>query len=111
MNVLKDWTIEEHGKGWALYSGRGIPCFSDIPGVGIACGSHGMNLVYLTEPDRNFPEVKKLIEGAPELLQALYATHRSLLENPDYLKSKQGQDNAKLLAGLSDCLAKQGVKP
>lgn len=52
------WTIEPHGKGFALYSGR-----DDM--------RHGMNLVYLSEPDANWPKVKALIEAAPDLLEAL----------------------------------------
>lgn len=53
------WTIEEHGKGYVLYSGRDNM-------------RHGMNLVYLSEPDSNWEKTKALIESAPDLLQALY---------------------------------------
>lgn len=52
------WTIEPHGKGFALYSGRDNE-------------HHGLNLVYLTEPDWNWKANAKLIAAAPELLEAL----------------------------------------
>jgi len=51
------WTIEPHGNGYALYSGRGPM-------------AHGMNLVYLSEPDSNWGSTKRLIESAPRLLAA-----------------------------------------
>jgi hypothetical protein len=51
------WTIERHGNGYALYSGR-----SDT--------QHGLNLVYLSEPDGRWERVKALIESAPDLLAA-----------------------------------------
>ena len=53
-----NWTIEPHGKGFALYSGR-----DDM--------RHGMNLVYLSEPDGNWEKTKALIEAAPVMLEAL----------------------------------------
>ena len=52
------WTIEPHGDGYALYSGR-----DDM--------HHGMNLVYLSEPDANWEQTKALIEAAPDMLKAL----------------------------------------
>lgn len=52
------WTIEPHGNGYALYSGR-----DDM--------RHGMNLVYLSDPDANWEKTKALIEAAPDLLSAL----------------------------------------
>ena len=54
------WTIEPHGNGYALYSGRGPM-------------THGMNLVYMSEPDRNWESTKRLIEAAPDLLAACQA--------------------------------------
>ena len=53
-----NWTIEPHGKGFALYSGR-----DDM--------RHGMNLVHLSEPDSNWEKTKALIEAAPIMLEAL----------------------------------------
>ena len=52
------WSIEEHGKGFALYSGR-----DDM--------RHGMNLIYLSEPDWNWENNANLIAAAPDLLEAL----------------------------------------
>lgn len=51
------WTIEPHGNGYALYSGRDNT-------------HHGLNLMNITEPDRNFKVNKPLIEAAPDLLMA-----------------------------------------
>jgi hypothetical protein len=55
-----EWTIEEHGKGYALYSGRGPM-------------THGMNLVYMSEPDSNWQATKRLIESVPSMVRALKA--------------------------------------
>ena len=55
-----EWTIEEHGKGYALYSGRGPM-------------THGMNLVYMTEPDASWETTKRLIESVPAMVRALKA--------------------------------------
>jgi hypothetical protein len=52
------WTIEPHGNGYALYLGRGTM-------------RHGMNLVYLSEPDSSWEATKRLIEAAPTMLNAL----------------------------------------
>lgn len=52
------WTIEPHGNGYALYSGRGPM-------------SHGLKLVHMSEPDGNWEATKRLIEAAPELAEAL----------------------------------------
>jgi hypothetical protein len=54
----KKWTIEPHGDGLVLYSGRDNE-------------HHGLNLVYLKEPAHQWPHVKPLIEAAPELYEAL----------------------------------------
>lgn len=54
--VQSAWTIEEHGKGYVLYSGRDNMY-------------HGMNLVYLSEPDWQWEKTKALIEAAPDLLR------------------------------------------
>jgi hypothetical protein len=51
------WSIEPHGKGFVLYSGRDNQ-------------RHGMNLVYLTEPDWNWEANARLIAAAPDLLCA-----------------------------------------
>jgi hypothetical protein len=59
------WTIEPHGRGYVLYSGRDNM-------------HHGMNLVYLSEPDANWESTKKLIEAVPKLL----ATLRDIAANP-----------------------------
>ena len=56
--VHTPWTIEPHGNGYALYSGRGPM-------------THGMNLVYLSEPDSNWESTKRLIEAVPLMLEAL----------------------------------------
>lgn len=52
------WTIEPHGDGYALYSGRGPM-------------QHGMNLLHMSEPDQSWETTKRLIEAAPNMLQAL----------------------------------------
>ena len=52
------WTIEPHGNGFALYAGR-------------TADRHGMNLVYLSEPDCNWEQTKALIEQAPRMLNLL----------------------------------------
>ena len=54
------WTIEPHGNGYALYSGRGPM-------------AHGMNLVYMSEPDSNWEATKRLIESVPAMVRALKA--------------------------------------
>ena len=54
------WSIEPHGNGYALYSGRGPM-------------QHGMNLVYLSEPDSNWEATKRLIESVPVMVRALKA--------------------------------------
>ena len=64
------WTIEPHGKGFALYSGRDKM-------------RHGANLVYLTEPDANWEATKRLIESVPELLQACQDTITYLATHAD----------------------------
>ena len=83
-----NWTIEPHGKGFALYSGR-----DDM--------RHGMNLVYLSEPDGNWEKTKALIEAAPELLAAcelaskdmewgrIYGPGRTAIENA--IKKAKGE--------------------
>jgi hypothetical protein len=50
------WTIEEHGKGYALYSGR--------DGM-----HHGLNLMFISEWDQNFTANARLIAAAPKLLE------------------------------------------
>ena len=57
-HALSPWTIEPHGNGYALYSGR-------------TADRHGMNLVYLSEPDCNWGKTKALIEQAPRMLNLL----------------------------------------
>lgn len=52
------WTIEPHGNGFALYSGRGPM-------------SHGMNRVYLSEPDGNWEVTKRMIEAAPDMMRVV----------------------------------------
>lgn len=52
------WSIEKHGKGYVLYQGRDN-------------SHHGLNLVYMSEPDRNWETVSHLIEAAPNLFEAL----------------------------------------
>lgn len=59
------WTIEPHGNGYALYAGRDK---GDEYGFN---ATHGMNLVYLSEPDANWEKTKALIEAVPEMLSAL----------------------------------------
>ena len=54
------WSIEPHGNGYALYSGRGPM-------------QHGMNLVLFSEPDSNWEATKRLIEQAPVMVRALKA--------------------------------------
>ena len=54
------WTIEPHGKGFALYAGRGNM-------------QHGLNLVHLSEPDCNWEATKRLIEAVPQMLAACQA--------------------------------------
>jgi len=49
------WTIEPHGDGFALYSGRG-PMM------------HGLNLINMAEPDKNWEANARLIAASPELL-------------------------------------------
>lgn len=57
-NTASPWTIEPHGSGFALYSGR-------------SANRHGMNLVYMSEPDCNWNGTKALIEQAPRMLNLL----------------------------------------
>lgn len=59
------WTIEPHGKGFALYSGRDAM-------------HHGMNLVCLSEPDSNWEANARLIAAAPEMFELL-----ETIENDD----------------------------
>jgi hypothetical protein len=59
------WTIQPHGNGFALYSGRDS-------------NRHGMNLVYLSEPDSNWEATKRLIEAAPDMLSLLRAIEQRL---------------------------------
>lgn len=58
--VPGDWSIEEHGDGYALYSGR---TGSDGP-EGIFGARHGLNLVNLKEPDHRWAQVKEFLENA-----------------------------------------------
>ena len=66
--VHTSWTIEPHGNGFALYSGRGPM-------------QHGMNLVYMSEPDSNWEATKRIIEAAPQMLQAL----RTIVKHHDMM--------------------------
>jgi hypothetical protein len=53
------WSIEPHGnKTHVLYSGRDSE-------------RHGYNLVYLSDPDRNWDANARLISAAPTLYEAL----------------------------------------
>lgn len=65
------WSIERHGTGYALYSGRGPM-------------QHGMNLVYLSEPDSNWEATKRLIEQAPAMLDALREVIAALDKSPTH---------------------------
>jgi hypothetical protein len=61
------WTIEPHGNGFALYAGR-------------SADRHGMNLVYLSEPDCNWERTKALIAAAPQLFEQL----KELVSNVEF---------------------------
>lgn len=52
------WIIERHGNGWALFSRENE-------------SQHGLNLMYIADPDWNFSANKKLIEAAPDLYHEL----------------------------------------
>jgi hypothetical protein len=52
------WSIEPHGNGFALYSDRS----------GVA---HGLNLVNMIEPDKNFKANAHLIVAAPDMYETL----------------------------------------
>jgi hypothetical protein len=52
------WIIERHGSAWALFSRENE-------------NQHGLNLMYISDPDWNFEANKKLIEAAPDLYNEL----------------------------------------
>ena len=59
LGITPNLTIEPHGDGEVLYSGR-----DDT--------HHGLNLVYLKEPAYNFTEeTKRCIASAPETLKSI----------------------------------------
>jgi len=69
------WTIERHGGGEALYIGR-------THGPRIYDSTHGLNIVYLTEPAHQWPGVRALIVQAPQLLKDLIGENENLqIEN------------------------------
>lgn len=75
--VPGEHSIEEHGKGWVLYSGRkhmgkelfGHPMLAE----------HGLNLLYLMEPDRHWPQLKRFLENAHRDILKLIEHHRDTI--------------------------------
>lgn len=53
-----NFTVEEHGRGYALYNDRGP-------------NRHGWNLCLLTEFDQSGPKIRAAIQSIPDLLAAL----------------------------------------
>lgn len=97
--VPGEHSIEEHGNGWAFYSGRKHPKKGEIFG-----GWHGLNLLYLTEPDQTWPHLKAFLENA----------HRDILLLIEYYRAARlsaQTANADLTAIGALCGQTEGERP
>jgi hypothetical protein len=86
------WSIERHGRGWALYSGR-------VPGL------HGLNLVNLDEWDWNGANNQDAIAAAPSDIATLLAaldTEREARE-----RAERERDEATRAGELARTLAER----
>ena len=63
------FSVEEHGRGYVLYAGRvsGNAEVAEQP----VLAEHGLNLLYLSEPDMHWPAVRVFLESAPSDIRAL----------------------------------------
>mgnify|MGYP003151255461 CR=1 FL=1 len=68
-----NFTVEEHGQGYALYNDRGP-------------NRHGYNLCLLTEFDQSGPKIRAAIEAIPDLI----AEVRELRRENEELQSRLG---------------------
>ena len=74
------WFIEPHGQEWALFSRESED-------------QHGLNLMYIADPDWNFEANKRLIEAAPDLYNEL----KKLVNTLDALGHYVDIDSAKTI--------------
>lgn len=72
------WTIEEHGNGYALYSGR----------TGM---QHGLNLLFLSDPDWNWNNNREFILKACNSYYQLQSEVSELKREVERLKGKAGE--------------------
>lgn len=91
-------SIEEHGGGWAFYSGRGPVPGSTNPFE----ARHGLNLFYITEPDHRWPQVKAFLENAAKDIQRLIKGYDEVSRRNRVL----AKENAELRSALAKALGR-----
>jgi NADH pyrophosphatase NudC (nudix superfamily) len=72
------WVIERHGNAWVLFSRENE-------------SQHGLNLMYIADPDWNFEANKKLIEAAPDLYHELEKLVKTLDSLGHYVDTRQAK--------------------
>jgi hypothetical protein len=72
------WLIERHGNDWALFSREDE-------------SQHGLNLMYISEPDWNFEANKRLIEAAPDLYNELEKLIKTFDSLGHYIDTRQAK--------------------
>jgi hypothetical protein len=71
-----DWSVEEHGDGFALYSGRRGPCPDAETLAALSAARHGLNLIHLSDPAYQWPRVRPVIDTAHQDMTWLVAELR-----------------------------------